>query len=334
MAYSAESVYGVQLLDDLHNYFPELLYNSGRFQNVQDVLQYITSVTRRRFDLFSYGREVYSANLANAQRSHPMDVEQPTAVQSPMQNATITPRVPHVPIFTVNAPVATPPQPTAPQPTAASPQHTVPQATVQITPQYVPSPYAPHEPVLPSVLQPIVPTRPARRTYASLFTQPIPQQPLSHVPPQQSMSGLESLLQLLQPQPIITTSYTTTDDEATSWLMSLLSGGRGGLPASFLEPVPIFPTREQVQGGSTVRILDISDGTNTCTICQDDMSVGNTIRTLNTCQHTFHISCIDTWFVSNVRCPVCRHDIRETGGATDGKVGEEDDDQFGDDDEI
>lgn len=335
MAYSAESIYGVQLLDDLHNYFPELLYNSGRFQSVQEVLQYITSVTRRRFDLFSYGREVYSANLANAQRtagSVPMDVEQPTATgQVPMQNATITPRVPHVPIFMQHASVPIATAPTAQQPT--------PQPTVQITPQNAPPPYPPQEPIAtsPSLLQPIVPTRPSRRTYASLFTHSLPQQPLSHVPPQQSMTSLESLLQLLQPPappPIITTTYTTSDDEATSWLMSLLSGGRGGLPASFLEPVPVFPTREQVQGGSTVRILDVSDGTNTCTICQDDMSVGNTIRTLNTCQHTFHISCIDTWLVSNVRCPVCRHDIRETGNATDGKVGEEDADQFGDEDEI
>jgi len=330
MAYSAETIYGVQLLDDLHNYFPELLYNSGRFQNVQDVLQYITSVTRRRFDLFSYGREVYSTHLANAQRTvgqQAMDVEQPIA-QVPVQHATITPRVPHVPMFTATAPVATPPQPTAPQ------------APVQITPQYVPSPYLPQEPIptTPSLLQPIVPTRPARRTYASFFTQPIQQQPLSQVPSQQSMTGLESLLQLLQaptPQPIITTTYTTSDEEATSLLRSLLSGERGGLPASFLEPVPVFPTREQVQRGSTVRTLDVSDVANTCTICQDDMSVGNMIRTLNTCQHTFHISCIDTWLTYNVRCPVCRHDIRETGGgASEQKRGEEGDDQFGDDDEI
>jgi len=297
MAYSADSIYGVQLLDDLHNYFPELLYNSGRFQSVQEVLQYITSVTRRRFDLFTYGREIYNANLANAQRLHPTGVE-PLA-----------------------QPLAQPLSPTAP----------VPQATVQVTTQHAP-------PAHQSLLQPIVSTRPSPRTYASLFTQPMTQsttQQVSTPPQQQSMTGLESLLQLLHPQPIITTSYTTTDEDATSWLMNLLGGGRGGLPASFLEPIPIFPTREQIQGASAIRTLDVSDGTNTCTICQDDMSVGNTIRTLNTCQHTFHISCIDMWFVSNVRCPICRHDIREIrGGATDQKNGEDAEDEFGDEDGI
>ena len=47
-----ESVYGVVLLDDLHNYFPELLYNSS-FES--PVLSYLRRQTRDRFDLFSRG---------------------------------------------------------------------------------------------------------------------------------------------------------------------------------------------------------------------------------------------------------------------------------------
>ena len=61
----ARSVYGVQLIDDLHNYFPELLYNTQRFTSVQDVLHYVSDSTRRRFDLFSNSREMYTANTAN-----------------------------------------------------------------------------------------------------------------------------------------------------------------------------------------------------------------------------------------------------------------------------
>lgn len=48
-----ENYYGVQLLNDLHNYFPDILYNSSRFQTVQDLIQYIQNETRNRFDLFS-----------------------------------------------------------------------------------------------------------------------------------------------------------------------------------------------------------------------------------------------------------------------------------------
>jgi len=45
--------YGIQLLDDIHNYFPDVLYNSGRFTNVASLLEYIQSQTRERFDRFS-----------------------------------------------------------------------------------------------------------------------------------------------------------------------------------------------------------------------------------------------------------------------------------------
>ena len=40
----SQNIYAIQLLNDLHNHFPELLYNTRRFQNVQDVLSYIRSV--------------------------------------------------------------------------------------------------------------------------------------------------------------------------------------------------------------------------------------------------------------------------------------------------
>ena len=40
----SQNIYQIQLLNDLHNHFPELLYNSRRFQSVQDVLFYIRSV--------------------------------------------------------------------------------------------------------------------------------------------------------------------------------------------------------------------------------------------------------------------------------------------------
>lgn len=47
-----------------------------------------------------------------------------------------------------------------------------------------------------------------------------------------------------------------------------------------------------------------------CSICQDAYEVGTSIRKIIYCQHAFHTSCIDTWFTRDVRCPMCRHDIR------------------------
>jgi hypothetical protein len=54
-----ENLYGVALLDDLHNYFPALLYDSTSFTNVQQVLYYLQTQTRQRFDLYTRGLHGY-----------------------------------------------------------------------------------------------------------------------------------------------------------------------------------------------------------------------------------------------------------------------------------
>ena len=47
-----------------------------------------------------------------------------------------------------------------------------------------------------------------------------------------------------------------------------------------------------------------------CSICHDDTS-SNTcnIRRILTCDHSFHIYCIDIWFTTSTTCPVCRLDL-------------------------
>ena len=45
-----------------------------------------------------------------------------------------------------------------------------------------------------------------------------------------------------------------------------------------------------------------------CVICQDDISKGDVIRTLN-CKHIYHLDCIDTWFIENKKCPTCKYEI-------------------------
>jgi hypothetical protein len=56
-----ENVYGVSLLDDLHNYFPALLYDSSSFLSVQDLLTYVQAQARNRFDLYSRASRRYAA---------------------------------------------------------------------------------------------------------------------------------------------------------------------------------------------------------------------------------------------------------------------------------
>ena len=56
-----QTVYGVGLLDDLHNYFPALLYDQGRFQTLPTLFAYVRHQMNTRFNLYSYG-----ASLAGA----------------------------------------------------------------------------------------------------------------------------------------------------------------------------------------------------------------------------------------------------------------------------
>ncbi len=52
--------YGIQLLDDLHNYFPALLYAPENFVSVRDVLLYIRTRTGEEMNLFTMGQHDYN----------------------------------------------------------------------------------------------------------------------------------------------------------------------------------------------------------------------------------------------------------------------------------
>jgi hypothetical protein len=82
------------------------------------------------------------------------------------------------------------------------------------------------------------------------------------------------------------------------------------VPANFEDNVPILPTQQQINSS----LENIEPTTNNCAICQESVSSG--ACRIRQCGHVYHRSCILSWFGLNVRCPVCRHDIREGHQAT------------------
>ncbi|XP_009772726.1 RING-H2 finger protein ATL8-like [Nicotiana tabacum] len=46
--------------------------------------------------------------------------------------------------------------------------------------------------------------------------------------------------------------------------------------------------------------------TTECAICLAEYAVGDEIRVLPQCGHSFHLQCIDTWLGSHSSCPSCR----------------------------
>lgn len=85
------------------------------------------------------------------------------------------------------------------------------------------------------------------------------------------------------------------------------------LPADF-ENVIVSPTQEQIDNASEIITYtsDMSNNYSTrCPITLEDFQEGDNIRRIHHCNHTFGIAGFDNWFERNVRCPVCRFDIRD-----------------------
>ena len=78
-----------------------------------------------------------------------------------------------------------------------------------------------------------------------------------------------------------------------------------------MEDVQVFPSLRTLRESSTVNIYrDLETTQETCSICRDNFSELSVVRKLS-CGHIFHIECIDTWFETNIRCPLCRVDLRD-----------------------
>ena len=96
-------------------------------------------------------------------------------------------------------------------------------------------------------------------------------------------------------------------DFTQALLTVTLPAAAGGVARNFSDPVAVTASTNQINAG----LEDIAIATSPCAICQETISSGG--ARIRACQHEYHRSCIVNWFSMSVRCPVCRHDIRETG---------------------
>lgn len=82
---------------------------------------------------------------------------------------------------------------------------------------------------------------------------------------------------------------------------------------SFLNTsVPIYPTQRQIETATrVVRYSEIEDPvTDVCPISLERFGDDDNVRQIRHCGHIFCDNALTEWFRSNVRCPVCRYDIR------------------------
>ena len=80
----------------------------------------------------------------------------------------------------------------------------------------------------------------------------------------------------------------------------------------FFDNVPVVPTEAQIN--NSTRLIQFSDIENpinsSCPISLEPFEPGMRVMQIIPCQHIFNHSNLNSWFSTNVRCPVCRYDIR------------------------
>ncbi|XAR65499.1 hypothetical protein NMG60_11009642 [Bertholletia excelsa] len=72
-----------------------------------------------------------------------------------------------------------------------------------------------------------------------------------------------------------------------------------GLPGELLEKLPCHVMVDECKSAESFF----------CTICLQDIEVGEMARSLPRCCHIFHLSCVDKWLIRHGSCPVCRQGV-------------------------
>jgi len=234
--------YHIQLLNDLHHHFPEVLYNHHRFHNVSELLTYMNDVVRTnpQHQAYHYYHQQYHARY-HAQEYNDL-----------MDDSLLVPQIHR--------------------------RSNVSEAMAH------------------SIDRQLFGGRAVSNIYSDIIRR-------SSQPP-------TPVVQPVEPEPSVRVrSFVSLGGvDLTTFLTQLLQDPLQNLDN--LNDVPIIPTAEHLRNNTTVKKLD-EDYADNCAICQDPMVKDQDVRTINHCQHIFHMQCIDTWFQRNIHCPCCRHDIRE-----------------------
>jgi uncharacterized Zn finger protein (UPF0148 family) len=90
-------------------------------------------------------------------------------------------------------------------------------------------------------------------------------------------------------------------------------GHRGtNLNLNDLENVVVRPTNTQIRNATQILQYSTHFTQRQCPITLEAFEIGREVRRINHCGHIFDNFALIEWFERNVRCPVCRHDIRDT----------------------
>jgi hypothetical protein len=83
-------------------------------------------------------------------------------------------------------------------------------------------------------------------------------------------------------------------------------------PRTNQENVIVRPTQAQINAATEMITYRPTTSIHTqCPITLEEFQIGDNVRRIKSCGHIFREPAINNWFTTNVRCPVCRYDIRD-----------------------
>jgi hypothetical protein len=247
-------VYGVPIIDNIHNYFPDILYNNTRFTSLPALMEYLRNQMNHHFN-------IYNRMYMEYWRNNAPDMSNSV---SPSRSAQAVPTTPNI----------------------------------QAMPREM-------QEALDALLNPLgsnISTRTATPVLHPMST---------YMDDELLLNGFATPL-----QPTSNNAPPSINRLSTA-LNSIFPGIGEGRPAVFMaaRAYHIRPLNLNVPETDGLTPLDIQRSTHIaqriegqCPICYDDYS-GNDLRIINTCNHAFHIECIDRWFQNHNTCPMCRANV-------------------------
>ena len=290
------SIFGVGLLDDLHNYFPDILYNPRRFGTFHDMLDYIQEQSTQRFNLMDYGRRQWINAANNIPSNHGLSGNVLSGHESSGHglSGNVSSATPNTYSYSYTYPNhgASGSYNYSYPNYGASGSYNYSNTSNIINP--VTSNIQIHTDISGSAIQTPVQDISGNTTATPLRVRTVP------------TNRIRSSFQYFT-APSYRSNLFSDESYELGLLPSLLNILQH--PVSQFADVIVFPTSNQINDATTVEIPS-STLEDTCTICQDDMEGGTSIRRINRCNHSFHNNCIMHWFEQSCYCPICRTDIR------------------------
>ncbi len=304
--------YDINFINEIHNHFPALLYNTERFASVRDLLAYVRARVAARYSHFTTGQRNYNQMMRrgfeNMQNDGPIRFTGAAARAAAAERTAAARARSRRHFFNHNL---TPADARAQAPTQQNQRQRRDDFRRVIYPVYptLNTPLDQLTNLFDGLTAPILPPTPATLAPATLATTHTTF-PLTNLFP-----TFTTTLGLTQP------TATTQDDidgaNALLALLGLITPGTGTAPnAQLFAPVIVRPSNQIIEAATiSETVTTTPPPAGICVICQEEFALNNQLRRIRHCGHVFHNDCIMTHFQTSVRCPTCRHDIRDSAAA-------------------